>query len=95
MHLRVEQAVVDRFEVPQHEGVRALLARIRAEWQGPGRGQARIQLACLRLAAGDLLQLRQSVAAAEIDWRDVLVSAGLGNADWPEVLRRDGWPVPD
>jgi len=32
---------------------------------------------------------------AKLDWRDLLVSAGLADADWPEVLRRAGYEVPE
>ena len=54
----------------------------------------RIQLACVKLAAGDLGRLEEAVALAERDWRDVLVAAGLADADWREALRRASMRVP-
>ena len=37
-------------------------------------------------ADGDLSQLQQLIELSRIDWRDVLVGGGLGNADWQTVL---------
>jgi hypothetical protein len=65
--------------------------------QDPRRGveRARVQLALVKLAGGDLGTLMRVARAATIDWRDVLVAAGLANADWREVLARDGFSVPE
>jgi hypothetical protein len=38
------------------------------------------------LARGDLDRFDAAVAAAEHDWRDVLVFTGLGNEDWRQTL---------
>ncbi|MHC5038869.1 MAG: hypothetical protein ACYTHM_16285 [Planctomycetota bacterium] len=38
----------------------------------------RILRAILHLAEGDVGELEKQVALAKIDWRDVLVSAGMG-----------------
>jgi hypothetical protein len=54
----------------------------------------RIQVAVILLAKGDPDELDRYARLAEVDWRDVLVFSGLGNADWP--LRIDdelGSPV--
>jgi hypothetical protein len=47
----------------------------------------RIQLAIVKLAAGDLARFHAAIAAAKQDWRDVLVAAGLANAEWRDELR--------
>ena len=39
----------------------------------------RIRHAALKLSGGDLAELRSMVAHAQLDWRDVLVSAGFGS----------------
>jgi hypothetical protein len=58
------------------------------------RGRARVHLAIIKLADGDMLRFQQALTLAQTDWRDVLVAAGLANADWPKVLREAGWRVP-
>jgi hypothetical protein len=57
-------------------------------------GRERIQLAAILRSGGRLSALREAVTLAEVDWRDLLVAAGLEHADWPEVLRRHGVPIP-
>jgi hypothetical protein len=57
------------------------------------RGRARVHLAVLKLADGDIERFREAFALARLDWRDVLVAAGLANADWPSVLQKSGWRV--
>jgi plasmid stabilization system protein ParE len=59
-----------------------------------GRERARVHLATLKVAGGDLPRFRQALALARTDWRDVLVAAGLAHHDWPETLRAAGWRVP-
>jgi hypothetical protein len=46
----------------------------------------RIQAAIVLLTAGDSERLEQVALLAEVDWRDVLVAAGLANGDWPARL---------
>jgi hypothetical protein len=53
----------------------------------------RIHLAAVLLANGNLPALREWVALGVVDWRDLLVDAGLANADWPDVLRAQGIAV--
>ncbi len=59
----------------------------------------RVQLAILKLSGGDLDQLRQAVAQARVDYRDILawaeypeeMSAGAPGPDTPpEILRARG-----
>jgi len=49
----------------------------------------RIQAAIVLLANGDMFRLRQAIDLAISDWRDVLVAAGLADADWPSQLDRE------
>lgn len=46
----------------------------------------RVQAATVQLARGDLGRLDVQLREARIDWRDVLVAAGLAHEDWPERL---------
>ncbi len=56
--------------------------------------RARVQMALVKLAAGDLPTLQRWARAATVDWRDVLVAAGMADATWRQVLARDGFAVP-
>ena len=42
---------------------------------------------------GDMSRLRDSLDLAAIDWRDVLVRAGLGDEDWPSRLDSELGPT--
>jgi hypothetical protein len=46
----------------------------------------RVQAAIVLTAAGRIADLRDAIALAQIDWRDVLMNAGLANEDWPTRL---------
>ncbi|HEX7939273.1 MAG TPA: hypothetical protein VF483_09805 [Gemmatimonadaceae bacterium] len=58
------------------------------------RERSRVHLACLKICNGEIAKFEQAVAIAKVDWRDVLVASGLGNLDWPHVLKSAGFPVP-
>lgn len=58
------------------------------------RERARVHMAVIKVADGDLQRFRRALTMACTDWRDVLLAAGLAHADWPEVLRTAGWRVP-
>ncbi len=51
-------------------------------------GHHRVHLAALKLAHGDLQELRQQIRDANLDYRDVLAAA-----EYPEAFRR--WPGMD
>ena len=57
------------------------------------RDRERVQLAAIKMASGNLIALASWLELAKKDWRDLLVSAGWADADWPEVARRDGFAV--
>lgn len=46
----------------------------------------RIQAALVLGAVGDLRRFDELIALARVDWRDLLVGAGLADADWREQL---------
>ena len=56
--------------------------------------RARVHLALVKLSGGDLSVLGRAGKDAMIDWRDILVAAGLANGDWRDVLARQGFAVP-
>lgn len=58
------------------------------------RERARVHMAVLKLADGTLAGFDRALQLAQIDWRDALVTAGLGNEDWPDVLASHGFRVP-
>lgn len=56
--------------------------------------RARVQIAVLMRADGDIELLHKAIEQSQVDWRDTLVGAGLGNADWPSVAGAAGYSVP-
>jgi hypothetical protein len=57
-------------------------------------GRARVQLAMIKISAGDIIELRRAARQATTDWRDVLVAAGLADGNWRETLVAEGYAVP-
>jgi hypothetical protein len=51
-----------------------------------GQDRERIQAAMALGTNGSQEAFRQRVELASIDWRDLLVGAGLGEGDWPRRL---------
>jgi len=60
------------------------------EWAA---ARARVQIAVLMLAKGDVDLLRKAIKQAQVDWRDTLMAAGLGNANWPSVASAAGFAL--
>src|SRR5438105_10084179 len=56
--------------------------------------RARVHMAAIKRASGDLEQLRAALELATQDWRDLLIEAGLARDDWQAVLAREGFLVP-
>ena len=52
---------------------------------GPQTGE-RLQTAVVMLSHGDMPEFERQVEEARIDWRDVLIAAGLADEDWPQRL---------
>jgi hypothetical protein len=93
----VRAEVADRFgatDAPQVLSALEATALPLLEGADRDRARARVHLATIKLADGDVARFQQALALAQIDWRDVLVAAGLANADWPQVLQAAGWRVP-
>ncbi|WP_411103387.1 hypothetical protein [Streptomyces sp. cmx-4-9] len=51
-----------------------------------GAAAERLAAAVVLLGCGDARRVRSAVALALTDWRDLLMAAGLGGADWPALL---------
>jgi hypothetical protein len=56
--------------------------------------RARVQIATLMIARGDVVLLRKAIQQSQIDWRDTLMAAGLGNSDWSHVAKSAGFTLP-
>ena len=56
--------------------------------------RARVHMAAIKRAHGNLEQLKLALELASTDWRDLLVATGLANADWQDILAKDGFLVP-
>jgi hypothetical protein len=93
----VREAVAKRFP----SGDAQLVVRRFAETDLPflddprkERERNRVHLAVVKLADGQVIKFESALEQAALGWRDVLLAAGLGHEDWPEVLRTAGFPVP-
>jgi hypothetical protein len=53
----------------------------------------RVQAAVVLWASGDLAPLRDACHLSGVDWRDVLVRAGLADEDWRTRLDVELGPV--
>ncbi len=67
---------------PDARQIASLLSAIDVAGQSPDRVHASI----LITSRGDRSRLSDALRLAELDWRDVLLGAGLGEEDWPNVL---------
>lgn len=75
---------------PGSDAVISLLTRYVAGLPSAESGDAeRLQAAPVLVAAGDVDALRRALELGLIDWRDLLVTAGLADGDWPQVLDRE------
>jgi hypothetical protein len=97
LHPIVRAEIEKRFSPADAGGVIAELESApsrdgRDAWHAYGR--ARVQLAILKAANGDMARFRIALAVSREDFRDVLVMAGLQEDDWPAVLTRAGFRVP-
>lgn len=53
-----------------------------------------VQLGVLLFGAGHVDRVREAARLAAVDGRDLLVSAGLADENWPTVLVAAGYPAP-
>ena len=83
---RLTLAVITRlFAQPEQEAVRTMLTRdcggglpLTDRWGEPQ--FERLWLAVLQISGGDITRVRETIALAQVDWRDVLVGAGFGHS---------------
>ena len=83
---RVAARVVRDFTPKLHADVLELLESATSESSrihGTAAGHERVHAAMLILAQGNVDKLLHAASEAEMDWRDLLVAAGLENDDWP------------
>ena len=78
---RLSRWVEARFEEEAEFVLRQLAA-----FDTEASGQASERLLAAIAVEADARGLPAALELARIDWRDVLVIAGLGNEDWPAVL---------
>ena len=53
----------------------------------------RVQAAIIVCSGGELARVHDGVALAALDWRDVLMRAGLGDDDWSARLKNELGPA--
>jgi hypothetical protein len=75
------------------ERVRGYLTGLTADACG-GQDPERIQAALVLASRGQWKRFLAVFKLLAVDWRDVLMAGGLGNADWPQVLSRELAPLP-
>lgn len=86
---RLERRVRRDFPEPgSAASVLELLAELphRAGYDHEVLASERVQAAVVLLAHGDIGRLHQAIDLAAVDWRDLLVAAGLAEGDWGTVL---------
>ena len=93
----VEHEVRRRFpagDVAQVLGALGSLTEPSPQPEAWARARSRVQLAIVKLAAGNPAAVARHLEQARSDWRDTLCAAGLETAEWPDVLRAAGYSVP-
>lgn len=89
---RLSRWIIANFPTGTSTEVLRQLAELSQATAG-GQDSERIQAAMVLDANGSFEAFRQRLELAGIDWRDLLVGAGLGDEDWPRrldaVLGRD------
>src|ERR1700761_2363655 len=86
MSQRVEARVRRDFAHPAAEEVIAFLQTVPGAPLASRQDPERLQMAALILLERDPKRIPQVQQIVARDWRDLLVWAGLGNADWPDRL---------
>jgi hypothetical protein len=89
----VEQRVRTDFELGSIDEVLARLANLNLPLAESCDGRERIQAAVVLAAGGRWSAFQELAALAEVDWRDVLVAAGLADTDWQTRLEEQLGPM--
>jgi hypothetical protein len=84
---RIEHRVRQDFGGASADAVLNRLAAIDLPLQESEDGRERVQAAIVLPARGRYSVLERQIELAEVDWRDVLVAARLGDDDWREQLQ--------
>lgn len=82
---RLTRWIEQHFSPGRSEQVLATLRALPAGVLG-GQDVERIQASLVIRTSGDWRAFQRRLALAEIDWRDSLVGADLGDEDWPDRL---------
>lgn len=82
---RLARWVEREFSEADAQRVLSALGELPASVLG-GQDPERIQAALVIRSGGDWARVDGMLRLAQEDWRDLLVAADLGNADWPAVL---------
>lgn len=82
---RVEKVLEQEFQGPERESVRKAIIDIKGVANFEGQSQERMALAVIILIL-DGADVDEAAEDAEGDWRDLLMAAGLGAANWPELI---------
>ncbi|MDX1450242.1 MAG: hypothetical protein R3246_14410, partial [Acidimicrobiia bacterium] len=83
---RVQRLVTGLFGPGQEQRVVERLARMTGQHELEG--AERVHAAVVLASHGDFEMLEEQATLADLDWRDVLVVAGLARAEWEERLDR-------
>lgn len=82
---RISRWVVGQFREADAERVLSQLRDLPASVRG-NQDPERIHAALVIRAGGDFQAFESTLRLAHQDWRDLLMAADLGHADWPRVL---------
>jgi hypothetical protein len=83
LHARVQRDFPDPGAA---KGIEGALRKLAEELKDSRQDTERLLAAAVLIARGDVDRFRAAVRIARQDWRDLLVSGGLANEDWPRVL---------
>jgi len=89
----VLRAIDRAFMGPDRQLVVAELEATNLPLAGPAERE-RVHFAVLLLAHGSAASLRGALELARVDWRDVLVAAGLASENWRDALVESGILTP-
>ncbi|MDT7845072.1 hypothetical protein [Streptomyces justiciae] len=86
LHTRIER---DFPEPGAAKGIEGALRVLAGELEGSRQDTERLLAAAVLIADGDVDRFRSAVRLGRQDWRDLLVSGGVADGDWPSVLDRE------
>ncbi len=92
----IEANVRGAYSAQDADAVLAALASMQEPPRAPewAATRTRVQIAALMIAGGDIELLHKAIKQSQVDWRDTLMAAGLGNSNWPSVASSAGFVIP-